>query len=357
MRVLVVGAAIDRAECGLFLGLKGEGLDISIVCESTSPHQEALRAGGISIVHRAIRNKFDISTIRFIRRKLDEEPFDVVYALTARALTTSLWATRGRREKVITYRGTVGHLSRLDPSAYLGFLNSRIAKVVCVSRAVEEYLFSKGVPRKRLLTIYKGHDPAWYEGGASVELSQFGVPHGVPVVGCTANMRPVKGVDVLVEAFGQISEKTQAHLLLIGEVRDPRIEALVQKHGLESRIHFTGFRPDAPQIVRSCSLFVMPSRAREGLPKAAIEAMSQGVVPVVSAVGGLPELVVDGVSGLVVPPSDPAALAAAICHLLQSESSRAQMSIEARRRIEGEFSVTKTVARMRVMFGEVAASL
>jgi len=352
MRVLIVGSLIDRVERGIFEGLQRKGFSLEIVCEGRSPHLEPLREAGISIVDCTIRSKLDLRASRSLRERVIGERFDVVYALTARALTTVLWGTRGLQQRIVAYRGTVGHLSRLDPSSYLGFLNSRIEKIVCVSRAVERYLLGKGIPAKRLATIYKGHDPAWYTAGAAVDPADFGVPPGVPVIGCTANMRPVKGVDLLLEGFGAIKDQTSAHLLLVGEVRDRGLMRTVEGLGIQERVHFTGFRADAPQIVRSCAAFVMPSRGREGLPKAVIEAMSQGVPPIVTAVGGMPELVEDGVSGIVVPPNDPRALGSAIVRILTEAGLRDRLSVGARARISGEFSIEQTVEAMaRVLRG------
>jgi len=331
-------------------------MQLAIVCADDSPFQDELRDAGITLDHRRFGSKFDFGASRYIRARLLTGEFDAVYALTARALTTTMWASRGLPVPVVAYRGTVGHLSRFDPTSYLGFLHRRIAKIVCVSRAVEEYLRSKGVPPERLVTIYKGHSPAWYAGQPAVHLGQFGVPPGVPVVACTANMRPVKGVDVLIEAFATVAARTPAHLLLIGEVRDERLTRLVDRHTLRQRVHFTGFRRDAPAIVRSCDVFVMPSRAREGLPKAVLEAMAQGVPPVVTAVGGLPEVVRDGFSGLVVPPSDARLLGEAIVRLVSARDLRAALSQGARGTIAGDFSIERTVEGMQRVFEEVTTA-
>jgi len=349
-RVLIVGALIDRVEQGLLEGLVDRGFALEIICEERSPNLAPLRGKGIPIAYRSIRSKFDFGMSRYLRNRLAEGSFDVVYALTARALTTVLFATRGTAQRVVAYRGTVGHLSRLDPTSYLGFLNRRIERIVCVSKAVERYLIEKGVPAARVVTIYKGHSPAWYGEGAGIDISTFGVPSGTPVIGCTANMRPVKGVDLLITAFSKVAARTSAHLLLIGEVRNTGLEEQVRALGLTGRVHFTGFRADAPQIVRGCAVFVMPSRAREGLPKAVIEAMSQGVPAIVTAVGGMPELVENGVSGLVIPPNDPEALADALERVLGNQALRTSLSAGARARIAGEFSIEHTIdATARVL--------
>jgi glycosyltransferase involved in cell wall biosynthesis len=130
-------------------------------------------------------------------------------------------------------------------------------------------------------------------------------------------------------------------------VRDVRLERLVERGGLRQRVHFTGYRIDAPAIVRSCDVFVMPSRAREGLPKAVLEAMAQGVPPVVSAVGGLPEVVRDQVSGLVVPPAAPRPLAEAVIRVVNDTQLRTMLSRGARATVAGDFSIERTVEGMR----------
>ena len=103
-------------------------------------------------------------------------------------------------------------------------------------------------------------------------------------------------------------------------------------------------------------MFVMPSVDREGLPRAVIEAMAQSVPAIVTRVGGMPELVEDRVSGLVVPPRDPAALATAIVSLAMNGTRRAHYGAAARARIESHFSITRTVERIHALLDDAAAA-
>jgi glycosyltransferase involved in cell wall biosynthesis len=100
--------------------------------------------------------------------------------------------------------------------------------------------------------------------------------------------------------------------MLIGGIKDPTIERLLASFPDRDRLHLTGYRKDATQLATLCDVTVMASKTREGFPKSIIEAMSQGVPAVVTAVGGMPELFGYGAAGIIVPPTDVAALADAI---------------------------------------------
>ena len=158
------------------------------------------------------------------------------------------------------------------------------------------------LPPERLVTIHKGHSLDWYR-DAPADLTPFGVPAKSFAIACVANYRPRKGIEVLVDAFGRLS--AEAHLLLIGAGMDaPRLARRIAANPAADRIHVLGHRSDAPALMAACNVFVLPSTKREGLARSLIEAMAYGVAPVVTDCGGSPELVVDGVSGLVVPVAD-----------------------------------------------------
>ena len=110
-------------------------------------------------------------------------------------------------------------------------------------------------------------------------------------------------------------------------------------------IHVLGYRNDAPALTAACDVFVLPSTKREGLARSLIEAMAYGVAPVVTDCGGSPELVVDGVSGIVVPVRDVPALAAALKRLHDDPELRRRMGAAARERIRNDFRIEDTIAK------------
>jgi glycosyltransferase involved in cell wall biosynthesis len=165
-------------------------------------------------------------------------------------------------------------------------------------------------------------------------------------------MRPRKGVIDLVQAMRELAPDTNIHLLLVGEVCDPRLPRLVDQYHLSSSVHFTGFRDDAVSIIGAGDVMVMPSWS-EGLTRAVLEAMAQAVPPIVTRVGGLREMVEDGVSGLLVPPRDPPALARAIRELASDPARRARLGQNARDRMRALFNIEQTVDQTLAMYREM----
>ena len=354
MHVLVVTSCSDRSQIALYNGLVKAGIDIDLVCDPAAPEQQALSDAGISVSQLIIRHRLDFHAVRNIRKKLNKKNYDMIYAPENKTLSVSLLASQDVNVKHIAYRGTIGHLSRWDPASWLTYFNPRIDRIICVSDAVRQYLLSMHLPPSRLVTIYKGHDVSWYAGSKSPSLSsEFGIPCDAFVVGFVGNMRPVKGVDILIQSAFHLPEHLEIHFLLVGEVRDRKIKRLASDKRICDRIHFAGFRKDAPALTGACNVFVMPSIAREGLPRAVIEAMSQDVPVIVSNVGGMPEIVDDHNNGLIVPPRDPEALARAIMYFAEDPSRCRLFGEQARKKIETHFSIEMTIKQTTELYREV----
>jgi len=353
MRVLFVAEGLDRVEAAVINGLTEAGLSVDLLLDNLSglvPRPDR----NLRVIGLPLRSRYDGNAIRCIRRHLSETRVDIIHCLrNNRPLTNALIAMPGKRSALIAYRGTAGHLSRLDPASWLSYLNPRIDRIVCVSDAVRSYLLNMGIREQKAVTIHKGHDPAWYEGAAPADLSQFGIPPGAFVVCCVANIRRDKGIDPLIRSLQYVPGPPPVHLLLVGGIDDPSVQSTARDTRFRDRVHFTGYRDDAPAIVAASDAFVMPSLRREGLPRAVIEAMCLRVPPIVTAVGGMPELVEDGTSGLVVAPSDPAAIAGAVQRLIADPELRRRLGEEAYRRIIGPFSITRTIAATKRLYEEV----
>lgn len=356
MRVLVLTARTDLPEAHLLAGLARRGVEIHVMCEAEAPHQELLSSAGISLSHHTFSSRLSPRSVLEVRKMVQRGKFDLIHYFSARALSCGLLGTTGVPVRHVAYRGTVGHLSRMDPSSWLSFLHPRLDRIICVSEAVRHYLIDKGIAPHKAVTIYKGHRTSWYE-GTKVDLRNYlNIPSDHPIISCAANMRAVKGVDVLLEAFSRLPEELNAHLVLIGEVRDERIKKLIEETKFPSRLHSLGYRKDATTLIAGSDLFVMSSIAREGLPKAVIEAMSLGVCPIVSAVGGMPELVINEECGAVVPPKEREALAQAITRLALDPVKRAELAHAARARIQDHFSIEQTIERTLSVYQELVAA-
>ena len=355
MHIIVICKALDRPESFILKGIHDLGDTVTVLCAEENAHSQMLQQAGVPVLPFPLSSRIDIRGMRRVRRFVMENSVDVVYALSNAGLAASNFGLIGLPIPLATYRGTVGHLHWYDPSSWLTFLNPRLTKIVCVSHAVEGYLHKLKLPARKLVTIYKGHDIAWYSAPPSATRADLKIPTDAFVVGCTAVMRAVKGVDILVQACQSLmSDLPHLHLLLIGSIKDPEIESLLASFPHTDRLHLTGFRADATRLATLCDVTVMASKSREGFPKSVVEAMAQGVPPIVTEVGGMPELVGHGDAGIMVPPSDVKALAEAIRALALDNGKRVRLGRAARERIETTFNIDTSISKMRSLFHELA---
>jgi len=358
MRLWVCVDGLDRAETELLRRLPARDIHPVVCGRVAAATGDALRAGGIPARDFTARHRLDFAAARRLRDALAMERPDILYAPQNTTLAVALRAARGTGIPVVAYRGTTGHLSWWDPASRWTYLHSRVAAIVCVSDAVRRYLAeTMKLPPARLETIYKGHDPAWYTGEPPAR-ADFDLAEDDFVVGLTARIRPVKGgMTLLAAARAATARIPRLRLLLAGELCDRRVERELRDPFWRGRVVRLGFRADAWRLARLADVFVMPSLEREGLPRAVIEAMAQGVPVVVSDAGGMPELVRDGVCGRVVPAGQPAPLAEALTELANDTPLRRRYGEAARARIARDFHVDETARRFADLLRRIAADV
>ncbi len=324
-----------------------KGIDITVICPSDHPNYHVLVEAGVPVIDMPLRKNFDKADIAALRDLLVEGRFHIMHTFNNKAVTNGLRACRGLPVKIICYRGIVGAVGFLDPMSWMRYLNPRIDRIICVCDAIRDYFLSMQpaflrMPEWRPVRIYKGHKLEWYD-AEPADLTSVGIPESAFVIGCTANYRPRKGIEYLVDAMAMIPEDIPAHLMLVGHMDAKELSRRIDRSPARDRIHRVGFREDAPALSAACDVFCLPSTKREGLPRAVIEAMAYQVPPVVTNSGGSPELVVDGTSGIVVPPKDTRALADAFTELYRDPGRRLAMGAAARRRIGEDFRNETTV--------------
>jgi glycosyltransferase involved in cell wall biosynthesis len=245
----------------------------------------------------------------------------------------------------------------LDPMSWMRYLNPRIDRIICVADAIRRHFLEMQpaflrMPAERPVTIHKGHKLEWYT-ATPADLTEQGIPDGAFVVGCTANYRPRKGIDYLIDAIEALPDDLPVHLLLVGHMDARKLNRRIERSPAKDRIHRVGYVTNAPELSAACDVFCMPSTKREGLARAIIEAMVYRVPPIVTDTGGSPELVVDGVSGIVVPPKDARAIANAIETLYRDDGLRKRMGSAARERIATAFRNDDTVLKTIALYKEL----
>ena len=333
------------------------GIGITVVCPADHPNHQVLRDAGVPTVDIRLPQNFDKAGIAALHEELVRGRYHIMHTFNNKAVSNGLRACRGLPVKIVCYRGIVGAVGFLDPMSWMRYLNPRIDRIVCVADAIRRHFLQMQpaflrMPATRPVTIHKGHKLEWYD-ATPADLTQFGIPEDAFVVGCTANYRPRKGIDFLIDAIEALPEDVQVHLMLVGHMDAAKLSRRIAQSPIGERIHRVGFRSDAPALSAACDVFCMPSTKREGLARSVIEAMAYRVPPVVTDSGGSPELVVDGVSGFVVPPRDAQAIATAIETLYRDPALRQRMGEAARERIATDFRNKDTVQKTITLYEEL----
>ncbi|NHM28354.1 glycosyltransferase family 4 protein [Desulfofundulus sp. TPOSR] len=222
-------------------------------------------------------------------------------------------------------------------------------RILTVSEALrQELLIKEGLPPDRVVTVHNGIDPAPFrcEVDRLAVLRSLGLPPLGQLVGTIARLAPQKGVSYFLQAAAILCRDYQVNFVVVGD--GPLREALEQQGralGLSGRLFFTGERRDIPRILAAMDIFVLPS-ITEGLPLTILEAMAAGKPVVATRVGGLPEAVIDGETGFLVPPRNPQALARALVRLLSERRKAEEMGQKGRQRVMEHFTVEAMVRKI-----------
>lgn len=219
-------------------------------------------------------------------------------------------------------------------------------RVITISEAIGRVLLDHGVESDKLRQVSSALDPTPFEGPCRGEklLGELGLTSHHHLIGMAAQFIPRKGHDVLLRAMPSILDRhPNARFLLFG--RGPLHEEVSRKvadAGWNNTVHLPGFREDLPGLLPCLDLLVHPA-TMEGMGVILLQAGASGVPVVATSVGGIPEVVVQGETGLLVPPEDPEALASAVAEVLDHPDRARRMGEAGRKRVVDRFSVARMV--------------
>ncbi len=350
MRVLWVydGLSAHHVKLANCLARRSD-MSLEVICRWQG--QPPLDRSLIPLTNLTCRSKVDFAARKTIHTRLQTGRFDVVSTYTSRCLANVLGACRGVRNppRIIGYRGTTNRLHTLDPANWITFWHPRLSKIVCVCHATNAALQQSGLLGSKMTTVWEGCCLDKNQALPHSARAEFDIPVDAFVVGLVANMRPVKGVDLLLQAAMQLADLSNVYWLLIGEVRDPRIHELARDPRISNRVRLPGPRSHGGQYASLFDVYASPSRM-EGMPMSIMEAMTHAACPVTTDVGGCTELVRDQQDGLVVPPEDPTAIAKAIRFLHDSPQRRLALAESAQHRATTVFSVEAWAERLHAVY-------
>jgi len=237
--------------------------------------------------------------------------------------------------------------------------------IVVNAEVVRRQLVAEGYSPEKIHVIHNGVDLSRFaakdpRSGIRQELR---LPPDAPLVAVVSRLSPLKGIEYFLEAAVLVAGRfPRVRFLVVGDGCVKKSDSVVEngeyrgtlqrraeRLGLGRCVVFTGFRLDVPEILAQVSVSVLPSLS-EALSNALLESMAAGVPVVATTVGGNPEVVEDGITGLMVPPRDPAMLARAICHLLERPEEAARFGQTGRQRVNEHFSLDRMVQRTERLY-------
>jgi glycosyltransferase involved in cell wall biosynthesis len=343
-------------------GLRSIGQRAALVAH---PDGELRRraAEGLDLIPIAPRTEMDLSAAWRFARVVKRLAPDVIHAhdphgVAMASLALSLGAgsaNAGRAPALVASRRVDFHLRG---NSFSRWKYRQVDCFIAASEAIRQMLVGDGVPAEQTVTVHEGIDVDHVLAAPPVNVHEaFFLPHGAPVVGNIAALVPHKGHRYLIDAAHLVVQQVpDARFVILGEgdLRE-HLQKQVHEHRLEKHVLLPGFRIDVLGCLKAFDVFVMSS-VTEGLGTSLLDAMAASRPIVATTAGGIPEIVEDGVNGLLVPPRDQQALADAVVRALNDADLRRRMGEAGFARVNERFTVERMVAETAAAYESVVKS-
>jgi glycosyltransferase involved in cell wall biosynthesis len=340
--------------------LRAHGHAVALVCPPDGELPRRLEGSGVEVTLCRMRQDYDLVAARRLAAVVRSFRPDVVHAHHPRAHALALVAGfLAPIPRLVVSRRVSFRLNRWNFFSQWKYRTSRIARYVAVSADIARVLAEGGVPADRIAVVRSGVDVDRFAPRPPDEAvrSALGLPKGRPLVGNLNHYSWWKGQPLFLEAAKlALDAGADAHFLLVGKDTDgAEAREKVRSLGLEGRVTLAGFRTDMPEVISILSVCVLSSLAGEGFSGVLRECMSMGVPVAATDVGGNRELVEDGRTGLLVPPGDAPALAAAIRRLLTEKDLARSCAERAQKIVRENFSIARMAEETERLYEQVLA--
>jgi L-malate glycosyltransferase len=318
---------------------------------------------GLELIPLAPRSEADLTAgwrlARVIRRLGPDiihahDPHGVAMASLALSLGAGARGHDGRRAPALVASRRVDF--HLKGNSFSRWKYRQVDLFVAASEAIRQMLIGDGIDADRVVTVHEGIDVERIDAVAPVNVHEaYWLPHHAPLVGNVAALVPHKGQRYLIEAAHLVvAQVPDARFVILGEGElHDHLQHLVREHHLEKHVLLPGFRTDVIGCIKGFDLFVMSS-VTEGLGTSTLDAMACRKAVVATRAGGIPEVVEDGTTGVLVEPRDAHQLADAIVRLLKDERMRGAMADAGYARVRERFTVERMVADTAAVYARLA---
>jgi glycosyltransferase involved in cell wall biosynthesis len=346
----------ERMVLSLAVALKRGGDEPRIATLKPGWMTQRAEAAGIPVWIEPQRPGLDPGWVLRFARRLSRERIDALHTHEFGMNSFgSAAALLSRTPAISTIHGRHWVVDRLRRRVAYRLLRRLGVPIIAVSRNLAGFLEQRlSLPPGVLEVVHNGiaMEPALRPEERAARRAalraEIGIPPKLPLLIAVGNLYPVKDHATLLQALPQLPDPWLAIAGRGGE--EENLRRLARELGIAQRVHLLGLRDDIPTLLAAGDVFVQPSRS-EGLPLSVLEAMAQQIPIVATDVGGVGEAVKDGETGYLVRSGDPAALAAAICRILDSPDRGASLATAANARVRDEFSVERMLSRYRNLYG------
>jgi glycosyltransferase involved in cell wall biosynthesis len=347
------GAAIQLRD--LAWGLKARGHEVVMATRPSQEWEARTREAGIPYYGLPMGSEVDLRSVARLVRIVRRHRIQVIHAQKGKARTLAMLAGLFVRIPVLVLnRGVSFPLGSLNR---LGYTTRRVSAVVAVSEAVKQSLVAAGVKPEKIHVIYSGTDTERFHpkvDGSPIRRA-IGLPADAFLV-TQIGVRSSKGNDDVIDALAMVAPRApQAHLLIVGARRPAGLLARARDRGLEGRVSVWGYREDVPEILAASDCCVDASHVGVGLTGALREALAVETAVIGTDTAGNPELVIDGQTGLLVPPRRPDALAAALIRMIEDPALRRETARAGRALVEARFSTRAKLEATEALYRRLVA--
>ncbi|MFQ5963092.1 MAG: glycosyltransferase family 4 protein [Candidatus Scalinduaceae bacterium] len=353
----------------LLSGINADIFNVVIACIIDPKNQrqlfiEELQKRKIHFELIKIKNKLDIKDFFLVSKMIKRYNIDFIHTHDSRSDVIGVLVSKMNRIAMISFaHGWLNWTSSLSKERLYAYLEALAVSlsdgIVVASNDMQQDLLIKGIPKRKIFHIPYGIDTRKFnintEGSYFRE--EFDIPIDIPLIGTVGRIHPWKGHRYFLEAAKIVSGKyTEAMFLIVGDAAFDRhrkykqeLLELVQAMNIKEKVIFTGSRSDVTQIMKSMDLFVLPS-LREPFGIVILEAQACGKPVIATSVGGIPEVIKDGDTGILVKPKDSDGLADAIITLLGDREKMRKMGLSGRERVEALFSTDRMVKETEELY-------
>jgi glycosyltransferase involved in cell wall biosynthesis len=324
--------------------IAARGWRVMLACRPDGRLFERARAAGLDARAVPMRGPWDLVAIARLAALVRRERVSLVH--THSSIDGWIGGVAARLVGVPVVR--TRHVSIAIRGGWNPVYTRLADRVITSGEAIRRLVLKAGVRPERVIAIPAGVNLDTFPFGSRSNELAASLALGSPVFGSIAMFRGSKGHAHLIEAFGLVrAAHPGASLLLVGDgIRRSWVEGLAREAKLSDAVVFTGFRPDVPALLGCMDCFVLASTRTEGIPQSLLQACAAGVPVVASGIGGIPEVVTDGVTGLLVKPESVPDLAQAMERVVADPGAAASRARAARELVESRFSHTAAVARL-----------